>query len=250
MHKLIDTYVDLAYAQIDLKNARFYIRDGGNNDVKTGAVNNGAGYAIAATVLMVDGFTGAVETGGTFTIGANTYTITAHSETSSNTTGITIAAPGLIAAVADNAVITAYGKQESIEIVIGTGNMTFDETRNMEYTLNRGILDDVREGDQVPVDVSFQFTWDYIKGTGLVPSVSDALKKEGAASTWESSDTDSCKPYAVDLTVVYTPTCAGGVIETITLPDFRYEKLSFDPKAGSVSVSGKCNVTRATVVRV
>lgn len=79
------------------------------NSTKTGAINNSGGYAAGTTALTVDGFTGAVTTGGWLTVAgdARPRRITAHTETSSNTTAITIS-PALDYAVADNAVVTPY----------------------------------------------------------------------------------------------------------------------------------------------
>lgn len=140
-----------------------------------------------------------------------------------------------------------------LEITIGEGNLTYTEAKNIEYTLDRGTLDEVREGDQVPVDVSIDFVWEYLRGSsasGAVPTVEEALKNIGNAADWVSTDSDACRPYAVDIVVTYAPvptTC--GDKEVITLPDFRYESLDHDLRAGTVSVSGKCNVTQATVVR-
>jgi len=148
------------------------------------------------------------------------------------------------------------GVGESLEVKIGEGNLTFTEARNIDYMLNRGVLDDVREGDQVPVDVSFDFKWVYRKGpssastaSGGTPTVDDVLKNEGAAANWTSSDTDTCRPYAVDVELVYTPDCSTGDIETITLADFRFESLNSDTSAGTVACSGKCNIRRITAVR-
>ena len=94
--------------------------------------------------------------------------------------------------------------------------------------------------------------WDYLKGsTGSgSPTVEDALKNRGEASAWVSSDADACRPYAVDLEITYTPTPAScGDQEVITLSDFRYEGLDHDLRAGTVAVTGRCNVTAATSVR-
>ena len=138
-----------------------------------------------------------------------------------------------------------------LEVKIGEGNLTYSESRNIQYTLNRGLLDEVREGDQVPVDVRLDFTWDYLRSNGgVIPTVEEALKKIGNAASWVSSDLDACRPYAVDLEVTNAPSPAAcGDKEVITLADFRHEKLDHDLKAGTVSVTGKCNVTQASVVR-
>lgn len=143
--------------------------------------------------------------------------------------------------------------QNSITITVGEGNLTYTERKNIEYTLDRGVLDEVREGDQVPVDVNLDFVWEYITGgsaTGATPTVEDALKRKGPASAWVSTDSDQCRPYAVDIEVTYAPTPAAcGDMEVITLPDFRYEELAHDLRAGTVSVTGRCNVVEATAVR-
>ena len=139
-----------------------------------------------------------------------------------------------------------------LEITIGEGNLNYTEARNIEYTLDRGNLDEVREGDQIPVDVSIDFVWEYLRGplAGTPPTVEEAVKKIGNASTWVSTDSDACRPYAVDIEINYAPTPSTcGDREIITLPDFRWENMDHDLRAGTVSVSGKCNVTQATVVR-
>jgi len=136
-----------------------------------------------------------------------------------------------------------------IDVTIGEGTLTYTESRNIEYKLNRGVIDEVREGDDVPVDVKIDAKWDFITGDTGETTLEDALKQTGGASSWASSDTDACRPYAVDLVVIYTPGCAGIKKETITLSDFRYEKLDHNAKDGTVSISGKCNITKVTAAR-
>jgi hypothetical protein len=79
----------------------------GVNTATNGAINNAAGYPVGSTVLTVDGYTGAVGTGSYVWIGGNPYRVTAHTETTGNTTSITLDR-GLVAAVADNAVVYGY----------------------------------------------------------------------------------------------------------------------------------------------
>jgi len=145
------------------------------------------------------------------------------------------------------------GGANYIDVKIGEGNLTYSEKRNMQYTLDRGLLDEVREGDEVPVDVKLDAVWEYITGgvsSSGVPSIEDALKKKGGAASWASTDTDACRPYAVDLEIIYEPTPEGcGDDETILLSDFRYEELAHDLRAGTISVTGKCNVTEAVATR-
>ena len=143
--------------------------------------------------------------------------------------------------------------QNEISVTIGEGNLTFTERRNIEYTLDRGLLDEVREGDQVPMDVSLDLVWDYITGgpgVGALPTLEDALKNTGLASAWVSTDSDACRPYAVDLVVTYLPTPSTcGDQEVITLQDYRWEEMAHDLRAGTIATSGRCNVTQAQAVR-
>lgn len=143
--------------------------------------------------------------------------------------------------------------QQSLEVKIGEGNLTYDEKKNMEYVRDRGNLDTVREGDKEPMDVRLDFTWEFLRAVSTTasgtPTIEDALKKRGEASAWVSSSSDACEPYAVDIEVVYEPDCGGEAKETILLPDFRYTSLAHDLRAGTVSVTGQCNATDAVVSR-
>lgn len=246
------------YAQIDLKKATIYIKDGysGATGAQTGAVNNGAGYAAGIATMTVDGFTAAVTTGDIFTVagskasGTNRLTrhkITAHTETSSATTSITFT-PALSAAVVDNAVITI--QPHELEAKIGEGNCQYTEKRNIEYVRDRGVLDTVREGDEEPVEVRMDFTWEFLKSdVTLIPTIEDALKQRGEASGWTSSSSDACEPFAVDIEIWYNPPCTGEKDEIILLEDFRWEQLEHNLKDGQVSLTGKCNVKEANVTR-
>ncbi len=139
----------------------------------------------------------------------------------------------------------------SLTIKIGDGNLTWSEKRNIEYKLNRGVVDEVREGDDVPMDVRFDAVWSFIKSdTGEAITVEEAIKQVGAASGWTSSDADTCRPYAVNLEFTYDPDCGTTKTEVIVFPDFRWEDVQHDPKTGQISISGKCNATKPTVTRV
>ena len=242
-------------AQIDLKNATIYIRDGYSGSGGNGAVNNGAGYAANTTVLTVDGFVGAVTTGDLVTIVGSEvdgvlvhHRITAHSETSSNTTSITIT-PGLGAAVADDAIILALPRE--IEVKIGEGNLQYTEKRNMIYTRDRGRLSEVREGDEEPVDVSIDAIWEFVRAaSGGTPTIEDVLKKRGEASGWISTSSDLCQPYSVDIVIYYNTPCTGDADEEIAMLYFRWEEIQHDLRAAQFSIKGKCNVKEATVTRV
>lgn len=140
--------------------------------------------------------------------------------------------------------------KKTLEVKIGTGTFTYDEKKTMEYQKDRGNLDTVREGDQVEMDVKFDFQWEFLRSDGgTTPTIEEFLKQIGLASAYVSSDSDVCQPYAVDVVLLYVPPCGATKNEKIVCPLFRWEDLNHDAKAGQVSVSGKCNVTQATVTR-
>lgn len=150
----------------------------------------------------------------------------------------------------DNDTITFAGR--TLEVKIGEGNCTYNEQRTMEYVLDRGELDNVREGDDVPMDVSLDFVWEFLSSISGAdtPTIEEVFKNEGNASSWESSDSDTCRPFAVDLEIEHIPPCGGEEPEIVTLPDFRWESLNHDLRAATVAVSGKCNAKEAIVARV
>lgn len=235
-------------AQFDLKKASVFFVDGYS---EAGAVNNASGYPTATTTMTIDGISGSTPVGSTFKLAGddNIYEVSAHTETLSNTTSITFS-PGLVVAATDNEVLTFSGRR--LEIKVGEGNLTFDEKRTMEYKKDRGKLDTVREGDEEPIDIRLDLQWEFLSSAGgdTVPTPEEVLKKEGLASSWLSSAEDPCEPYAVDIFVLYDPDCSGVDAESILLQDYRWESLNHDSKAGTLSTSGKCNVTRAIKERL
>ena len=129
----------------------------------------------------------------------------------------------------------------AVELKIGEGNLTYSEKRTIEYTLDRGTLDEVREGDEVPVDVSFDLVWAEMSGGSIKDQITG---KTGAVS----SDTDACRPYACDINIAFVPLPSGcGASSAVVLPDFRHEDLAHDMRAGTIAVTGKCNATEVEV---
>ncbi len=236
---------------IDLKNCTILIEDGYS---KAAAVNLMAGYTIGSTSIVIDGLPALtvlpVGARVKFTGDDEDYYIASTVETSGLTTTIVLD-HGLVDALVDNQVI-AVGPQ-CLELKLGDGTLTYSETKNREYKLNRGIIDKVRNGDQAPMDVSTTFAWTHITShsSETIPSVEDCLKNRGLAAAWVSTG-QGCDPFAVNLVIRNAPTaCVGETypIEKIVFPEFRYEKLDHDAKAGTVSLSGKCNATEPTVTR-
>ena len=149
----------------------------------------------------------------------------------------------------DATVTISDGAAASVVASVGDGNVQWTEKRNVDYILDKGLIDEVREGDQEPVDVSMQFNFELVTAysTSHV-TVEEAISQTGNASGWTSSDADACRPYAVDIGIVLNPAAAACTgYKSITLADYRWEQLDFDIGGGTVSTTGKCNITTATV---
>ncbi len=211
---------------------------------------------IDGTVLNTGGLgTDVIPVGAKFLVAGETDATTVHTVTArvpsdglTTTTDITFS-PALGAGTyADGGIITYSAI--TLEIKIGDGNVTYTEASEFEYDLDRGLLDTVRSGDQVPMDISLDFVYEYITtGTSETTSPMDALKQIGDASEWRSSSSDPCEPYAVDVTVIHTPICTTQEIETTVFPDFRSESREPDLGEATVSVSGRCNAIQPTITR-
>jgi hypothetical protein len=137
-----------------------------------------------------------------------------------------------------------------LDIKVGDGNLKYTENKEYNYMLDRGDLDTVREGDEKPLEVSLEFVYEFVT-TGTNESITpvDALKQQGGAVEWVTSSDDACEPYAVDVQIAHEPPCGTAQDETTLLSDFRYEKLEFSLKDATIAVTGKCNVTSATITR-
>lgn len=143
--------------------------------------------------------------------------------------------------------------EQFLVIKIGEGTFTWTEKNNMDYQLDRGVLDTVREGDEEPVEWSLDVSWNWIQGTSAVP-VADGIQElrryvKGDA-THKTTDTgDECAPHAFDIVVDYSPTC-GSNDQDIALAHCRMESMQYDVGAGTLTMSGRANVREATITAV
>jgi hypothetical protein len=147
---------------------------------------------------------------------------------------------------------TYLNGQKSIAVKIGEGTLSYSESRAVEFTRDRGILDTVRLADEDPMDLSLDATWEYItaeSGSGT-PTLEDAFKKFGEAVAWLSTADDQCQPYCVDVELWNAPACAGTDDEIIMFEEYYYEKLDHNLRDGTIATSGRCNRKTASPRRV
>jgi hypothetical protein len=248
-------------ARIELKHTIVRMKDGLSgsgavNEPTTAPIATDAEFDIDTVVLNAGGLgTDVIPLGARFVVDGETDASQDHAVTArtpsdglSATTNIEFS-PALGAGTyADGGVLTFAPCQ--LDIKIGDGNITYTESNEYEYDLDRDMLDTVREGAQVPIDVSIDFVYEFITtGTSEEISVMDALKKKGGASEWRSSSADPCEPYSIDIEVIYTPLCTTSEIETTTFPEYRSESREVDFSEATVTTSGRCNVTEPIITR-
>ena len=141
----------------------------------------------------------------------------------------------------------------SLTIRVGSGDFTWSEKHPIEYIRDRGKLDTVRKGEEMPCEVRLNITYVLLTQDGANPAEAitpaDVLHHRNGAATWVSSAVDICEPFAINLSVEYDPACVGVKSEIALFPDFRYESLDYDVKAGTFNITGKCNATQPIVTR-
>ena len=241
-------------ARIQLRDTTIYLQDGLSG---TAAVNDAAGVQDGDTTATLDAVvlnttdTDLIPVGARLTFAGDTtvYTVTARTPSdSSPTTDITFTPAKSGGTAADDSVVTFLPQR--LEIKIGEGDLSFTESREFIYDLDRDQLDTVRQGQDQPMSVDLAFTFEYVTAeTDNPPTPVDCLKRIGEASEWVSSSSDLCEPYAVDILVEHCVPCGTDQDQDILLPDFRYESLDFSIQDASISVSGQCNATEATSTR-
>jgi hypothetical protein len=126
-----------------------------------------------------------------------------------------------------------------ITITIGEGTLTYSVKRDIQQRKSRGNLFQLREGEQQPTDVQFQFVWDFITASsGDPPTIEDVLF--GTANGWQSASgsADPTGPFTVNLQIVNAVPCSGpsrgSETETHNFPVFAYTSLDHSVKDATV----------------
>jgi len=244
-------------AAIDLRATTLFIQDGTIGTI-TGTVGGSGIYPpniprnLATQTLPVSW------TGGTPVVGS-LIEIAGHLQyyeiLDVSSTSMTIF-PALVDEVDAGAAISVLGN--GIYAKIGEGNLTYSEKQALVYIRDRGFIDTVKLGDQMPIDVSMDFTWEFLRGMPnplasggapvitYVPTFEEAFKQIGNAVQWKSSSIDPCEPYCVEVIIMDIPTCLTDA-ERVQLSQFRWESFDHDLKGAKVAVKGTCNIGLATV---
>lgn len=133
-----------------------------------------------------------------------------------------------------------------LEVHVDEGNLTYTRRRNIEYRKDRGLLDHVREGDEEPMDVSLEARFNAVKSqTGNPITLTEFLEQEGAGSSLVTTG-GPCEPYSIDIHVEIDQDCGTTSDEIVKFEEFRFEEIGGDFRAGTLSITGKCNRVKPT----
>jgi len=242
-------------ARIELRHTTIRMKDGlaGSATVDTAAPDAADTSVAVANVDLNTDVTDLVPIGARFTVSTalndTVYVVTGRTpSTDGPTTEIEFSPAWGSVTPAEDDVLTFLPQQ--IDIKIGEGNLTWTESKEYEYLLDRGDLDTVREMDEQPLDLSLNFVYEHVmSGTGESISPVEAVKGIGAAAEWVNSAADPCEPYSVDLEILHCVPCGPIDDERVIFPEFRFESLEYDLGEAAIAVSGRCNVSEAVVTR-
>lgn len=244
-------------ARIELRDVTIYVQDGlaGTAKLTANGSQNDTTLNINTVNLNTDD-TDLVPIGARLYLGGESvntvHTVTARDPSGNGPTTCITITPALGAGSynsgnTENAVTFI---NQRLEVKIGEGNLTWTETKEYEYLRDRGNLDTVKEGDEQPVEMSLEFVYEYVKSaSGAAITPIDALKRAGYAAEWVSTSSDQCEPFCVDILAKHCVPCGTDEDEDVLFEEFRYETLDFDLQAATISVSGQCNKSEATVTR-
>ena len=241
-------------ARIQLRDTTIYIEDGLSGTAANNLVANAGDTDIdLLSVVLNTADTDLVPVGARFTIAGETgtpiHTVTARTPTGTGPTTNIVFTPALATGgVVDTAVVTFIAQR--ITVKIGEGDLTWTESREMIYDRDRDLLDTVRLGQEQPVSVDLNFTFEYVTTeSGQLITPVDALKQIGEATEWVSSSADLCEPYAVDIYVIHNVPCGTDQDQDFRFQDFRWESLDYSIQDATIAVSGQCNVSSITTTR-
>ena len=246
-------------ARIQLRDTTVYLQDGlsGVSEINDASPADLTGVLTldinsAETVLNTDE-TDLIPVGARFTIagesGSPIHTVTERTPTDSGPTTNIVFTPAVASNIADDAALTFLPQQ--IEIRIGDGDLSWTEAREVLYDLDRDILDDVRLGPEQPLELNAAFVFEWAStGTGEPVSPIDAIKRINEAAEWVSSDSDQCRPYAIDVVVDHVVPCGTNQDQRFAFEDFRWDSLEYSIQDAAITLTGRCNRTDALVTRL
>jgi hypothetical protein len=133
---------------------------------------------------------------------------------------------------------------------MGSGTLDFSEVRNYDTLLNRGVFEELVQGDDAPMTVNASGAWEELRSSAgaTVPTWYEAWKKLGPAATWSTSDAN-CNLFCLDLELIHTPACADVEPEVYIFPAIPHPNLGGNTGDRSFSLQCMCNAVEPIIYR-
>ncbi len=134
-----------------------------------------------------------------------------------------------------------------LQLQIDEGNLNWDLKNPRVKIKNRGVLDHVRDGDQMEVDLSFTVLYqqyEYSDGSSTGISVIDTLLKQGGASAWLTTG-QAFESYCTNLEFYVANPGDTSKHEKLVFAKFRQESIKFSEAgdANKLAISGFAWIT-------
>lgn len=119
---------------------------------------------------------------------------------------------------------------QSITLTLDTGDLSWEETDNLNVVRDRGDLSGLTKGDEEPVTGSFSIKFQqFIKQSFEAdPTAYEALKNIGAAASWATTDPNNCGTFATRIIFEIASCVAGESSERITFEKVHLTKNNFE----------------------
>lgn len=143
--------------------------------------------------------------------------------------------------------------KKSVELAIGDGDITFTETANYIYPMDRGVIMNCLEDDDAPMSVSFEFIFGDMVTSGGFTSPLDLIKGINCTSTEVDGEGNAnpCAAYACDITIEPDGNVTEcDINEKITLARFSYTGLNYQPNERKITCNGECSVSKAAFTAI
>lgn len=141
-----------------------------------------------------------------------------------------------------------------VAVTLDEGDLSYDETNNVNNILDRGILDHMRKGDEEPVKVTFTLKFvEFLKQVADAdPTVYEVFKKIGGAAAWVSTNTDGGDVYTLTAEFTIVSPTVGDQNEKIVMNFLHHASVSFSEgdEYDTISFDGEAFVTAATITKV
>ena len=145
-------------------------------------------------------------------------------------------------------IITIRDASNVYEVVLEDGDLSFTETQNVIEVMDRGSLDHVRKGDDVPVSLSFTAKYVQLRDAAA-DTLYDVLKKTGNAASWATTGGAGEDVHLLTLTfIIRTPVSAGND-EYISFTRMYHTALTIaeGSEFNTISFTGQASIVAPTI---